>query len=166
MRLKLGLFCSLMMMLAASHAKEYYPKYCHAMVLDKPLFQLTAQKKQLAYIHNISDADIWLGNLQSPRWTLKLLPGQWSIFYAPKQKASWKCVESRLGHEQQASCHDVIAVCQMGARPPKNDAISINQWLLENQGIVAVDAYLQRMGWQFIKLGSQSSKDVSSIDTK
>lgn len=159
MRLKFGLFCSLMLLLATLHAKEYYPKHCQAMVLDSPLLQFKAQKKQLFYIHNISHDDIWLGNLQSPRWTLKLLPGHWSVFYAPKQNISWKCVESRLGHEQQASCVDVIAVCQSASNPPQKDAMTINQWLIENQGIVAVDAYLQRMGWQFIKLGSQSSKD-------
>lgn len=161
MRRKFGLFCSLMIMLAASHAKEYYPNHCHAMVLDSPLFQLAPQKKQLINFHNISNTDIWLGNFQSPRWTLKLLPGQWSVFYAPKQQVSWKCIESRIGHEQQVACQEVLAVCQTSANPPKKDAMTINQWLLENKGIVAVDAYLQRMGWQFIKHGSQSHKDVT-----
>ena len=161
MRLKFGLFCSLMIMLAAGHAKEYYPRYCHAMVLNSRLFQLAAQKNQLINIHNISNTDIWLASVQFPRWTLKLLPGQWSVFYAPKQKLSWQCVESRLGHEQLVSCQDVLAVCQTNANPPQKEAMRIDQWLLENKGIVTVDAYLQRMGWQFIKHGSQSNKDVT-----
>jgi hypothetical protein len=57
------------------------------------------------------------------------------------------CVESRPGHEQQLSCAGVLAVCAWEKVSMPDNAKHGTAWAGEDMGLVALTAYVHRMGF-------------------
>lgn len=135
-------------------ALEFLPKGCHAMPLGDAV-RLMPQKDHLLFVHSLSRHEIWLANAKQPRLTTSIVPGFWSVFYAPKFKSSWKCIQSEPGHEQKVACHEVLAVCEWPVSLPDEKLQKINAWMAHNMHFSEISAYLQRTGWQ-LKTQSKS----------
>lgn len=131
-------------------AEEFLPKGCHALPQGDDL-KLTSNKGQLFFIHSLSRYEIWLANPQQQRFTTSIVPGLWSVFYAPKFESSWRCIQSEPGHEQKVACQQVLAVCQWSVKAPDENLQKNNAWQAYNMRYSEISAYLQRMGWQFKK---------------
>ena len=142
-------------------AEEYLPKGCKAFVIKNIAVELKANKDHLIFFHNISGKQIWLANRDISKWTIELKPGLWNVFYLPKEHSTWRCIQSELGHEQQVSCQDAIALCQWPVSPPDTSSKKQGAWLIDNQSIVVAKAYLQRMGWLFDQVSSKLVKETS-----
>lgn len=136
-------------------AKEIFPKGCEAKSIEQEHLQLNASSRQLMFMHNISENNIWLANSSHPRLTLEMKPGQWNVLYLPHGQDVWKCVQSIPGHEQQISCQTGIALCEWSAKIDKSKRPKQGMWLAENTSYAEAKAYLQRMGWLFEKTGSK-----------
>lgn len=132
-----------------TYAKEFLPKDCHAIPIDKEVI-LEKQKDHLLMMHNLSRDEIWLANREQGRLTVSMAPGLWSVFYAPQGKSQWHCIQSEPGHEQKIPCHQVLALCEREARPPKKDFSKLNFWVANNLSYSELDAYLQRVGWRLV----------------
>lgn len=132
-------------------AGEYLPKGCLPLALKAANIELKAESHGLFFLHNISNYHIWLANPAQPKWTVEIKPGLWNVWYLKQDTSEWRCIQSEKGHEQQVSCQDVIAVCQWPVQVPEHLEIKLGGWLIENQSIVVAKAYLQRMGWLFVR---------------
>ncbi len=133
-----------------SFSKEFLPKDCHAVPIDETI-ALSQQKNHILLMHSLSNYEIWLANPKQSRLTVSLVPGEWSAFYAPKDKAQWFCIQSQPGHEQKVPCQQVLALCDWSATAPKKEISKINSWVANNLSYSELHAYLQRIGWQFNK---------------
>jgi len=144
------------------HAKEYLPKGCQAIALEDKQIHFASKPQQLLFFHNITESEIWLANRETPKLTIGLQASCWNVLYMPIQEATWRCIQSQKGHEQQVSCKDVMAVCEWLAEAPKSLQTKNNLWLVENQSITFAKAYLQRMGWLFDKVITKSLKQKTT----
>lgn len=157
-------FIKILILLFLMHdvfSHEYFPKGCKAWVIKNNLIDIKGKKNNLIFFHNISKNHIWLANRNVTKWTVELKPGLWNVFYLPQNNAAWRCIEAETGHEQQVSCHDVIAMCQWSAIAPEQILKQSGIWVIENQSVVVAKAYLERMGWLFNQVSSKLAKDKS-----
>jgi hypothetical protein len=129
------------------YAKEFLPKDCQALPIEDTIV-LQKKKNHLVMMHSLSQYEIWLANREQNRMTASIVPGMWSVFYAPQAKSQWQCIQSEPGHEQKVPCHEVLALCDRTAKPPKKDFSKINFWVANNLSYSELNAYLQRMGWR------------------
>lgn len=141
------LFLCLMGLEAQSFAKEFLPKGCQAMPIEESIV-LQKQKNHLVMMHSLSRYEIWLANREQNRLTASIVPGMWSVFYAPQGMSQWQCIQSEPGHEQKVACGQVLALCDRPAKPPKKDFSKLNFWVANNLSYSELDAYLQRVGWR------------------
>ncbi len=145
--LLLGLYSSIW-------AQEFLPKGCHALPLGDDV-QFMPKKDHLLFVHSLSPHEIWLANVKQQRMTTSVVPGLWSVFYAPKFESSWRCIQSEPGHEQKVACHEVLAVCEWPIQSPNAQLKRLNAWIAYNMRFSEISAYLQRTGWQ-LKIDSKS----------
>jgi hypothetical protein len=129
-----------LMMFLPLHASANLPQKCKSLrSVDDALTINTKGKQQLILIYNKSKSQLWLTHTPkdpgaSAGWTSSLDSGKWSALSMNDNDFSFKCVESRPGHEQTMPCSEMLTACN------KVDAIFSpktkgNYWVAENKNI-------------------------------
>jgi hypothetical protein len=134
----------------ALKAQEVLPNGCLPLVVKTDSVTLSSEKYPLILVHNISDSVLWIthpaGSEGESGWSSRLQPGKWSVLVLNNSPIKFSCIESKPGHEQQASCRDVLAICQWPKAkvPEKKSGIF---WAAEDMGMLPLKAYIGRLGF-------------------
>lgn len=131
-------------------AEEVFPEGCQPTVIRGEVARFKVDKTHIILIHNISDQDIWLSNIeQSDRhadWSRVLQPNRWSALQLDAAHYDLTCTESSPGHEQQVFCQEVLAACIWNTMKTPQ-ARQGTFWVGENKLLNELNAYIGRQGY-------------------
>ena len=144
---------SIILMLGAvnTYAEEIFPAGCTPLVVHDELLKLVADKPALVMVHNLSKIDLWITHpvsdpSASAGWSSRLQAGNWSALALDKKSFELSCIESRPGHEQQAPCGGLLAVCQWSdVSAPKAESGTF--WAGEDLTLSALMAHVGSRGF-------------------
>ncbi len=145
-------FCFLLLSFYVAAAESTLPVGCQAVAVQGESVTLRAKKSSLVFIHNIASADVWITHpvtnpSASAGWTTRLQGGNWSALALHKGPFVLNCIESKPGHEQQAPCEGLIAVCKWkGVKIPAQGKSS-TFWAAEDMSLSALTAAVGARGF-------------------
>lgn len=107
----------LILVVSAGSCAEIFPVGCQPIVVSNENVLLSAEKPSLVMIHNLSTLDVWIThpNTESnsnASWSSRLQAGHWLALLLGDKQFELVCIESQPGHEQQAPCANLLAICQ------------------------------------------------------
>ncbi len=133
------------------HAEEIFPNGCKAVMVEGEALNLSAKKRALVMIHNLSSIDLWVTHpvteaSANAGWSSRLDAGNWTALALDDASFELSCIESRPGHEQQVPCAGLLSVCQFS--PVKaTKAESGTFWAGENMALSALMAHVGSRGF-------------------
>lgn len=131
-------------------SQELLPAGCSALVIPDERLALDANKHTFVMLHNISNSDVWIINKENVSGFASSIihPNHWSalVLNNSVKEVKFSCVESRPGHEQQTSCHDVLAACYWPlAKIPEQKKNT--GFVVEDIDLSSLTAYIARLGF-------------------
>lgn len=132
-------------------AESTFPVGCYPLPIKGELVTLKSKKSKLFFIHNLTNADLWITHPVSNEgvsagWTSRLQADNWSALTVEKSPFTLSCIESKPGHEQQIACEGAIAVCQWkdikGSAEPKG-----SYWVSEDMSLASLGAAVGNRGF-------------------
>ena len=142
---------SLWLLVANAYAEEIFPPGCKAVMIQGEQLNLSAKKRALVMIHNLSSLDLWVTHpvseaSASAGWSTRIQAGNWTALALDQASFELSCIESRPGHEQQVECAGLLSVCQYPAvKAPKADAGTF--WAGEDMDLSALMAHVGSRGF-------------------
>ena len=148
---RLNFFGFFLLSLSAIAGESTLPDGCHALRVHGDTVTVSAKKNKLVFIHNLTDADLWLTHPEAEanpdaNLTSRLQAGNWSALFMNKGPFTLNCIESRPGHEQQIPCEGTIALCQWKKVTFPEYAKGIF-WATENMSLAALSAAVGAKGF-------------------
>ena len=141
----------LWLLAANAYAEEMFPAGCKAVMIQGEQLQLSAKKRALVMIHNLSSVDLWVTHPitdanASAGWSTRIQAGNWTALALDQAPFELSCIESRPGHEQQVPCADLLSVCQYPAvKGSKADIGTF--WVGEDMSLSALMAHVGSRGF-------------------
>lgn len=145
-------FLSFLLLSFCAAAESTLPAGCQAVAVQGESVTLQAKNSSLVFIHNLTSSDLWITHPvtnpgASAGWTTRLQGGNWSALALNKGPFALNCIESKPGHEQQAPCKGLIAVCKWkGVKIPDSDKGS-TFWAAEDMSLSALTAAVGARGF-------------------
>lgn len=132
-------------------AEEIFPAGCKAVMVDGEVLSLSAKKRALVMIHNLSTLDLWVTHpvteaSANAGWSSRLDAGNWTALALDEASFELSCIESRPGHEQQVPCAGLLSVCQFSPVKAKK-AEPGTFWAGENMALSALMAHVGSRGF-------------------
>ena len=114
--MKRQVFFCFFLLSSLAWAESTLPVGCQAVKVQGESVKLTFEKSKLAFVHNLTNTDLWVTHSGASyntdsSWAGRLQAGNWSALVVDKPPFILNCIESRPGHEQQVPCEGAIAVC-------------------------------------------------------
>lgn len=144
-------FSFLLLSLSVIAGESTLPVGCHALRVQDETITLLAKKNKLVFIHNLTQADLWITHpLTEPNTdaalATRLEAGSWAALSLDKGPFILNCIESRPGHEQQVPCEGAVALCEWKKVGFPEYAKGVF-WAAENMSLAALRAGVGARGF-------------------